>query len=114
MGIDINQYRANIGSFNNNIYKDYSRNKEIQPSKSQPKYKLYYVLLISIIIGSLAAIYQCDEYHYYNITEPSLQSNNLCGQVSMDIQISFILQYSMNVLASYYDLKLSVKMSIWQ
>ena len=100
MGIDINQYRANIGSFNNNIYKDYSRNKEIQPSNSQPKYKLYYLLLIPIIIGSLAAIYQCDEYQYYKITKPSLQSNNLCGQVSMDIQISFILQYSMNVLAS--------------
>ena len=103
MGIELSQYRARIGSFNGRISNFRTQHKRTQSTKYQQTYRLVYlsvVILIPIIIGSLAAIYKCEEYQYSDSRKTNLQSKSLSGQVSGDIATSFIAQYTLNVLAA--------------
>ena len=106
MGIEISQYRASIGAFNSTTKKTNkfkTNNKTNQPTKSQPTYNFFsisLVILLPILIGSLAAIYKCDEYQYNEIRKTNLQSNNFSGGVSQDLTSSFLAKFTLNVLAA--------------
>ena len=101
MGIELNQYRASIGSFNS-ISSNHSPGQERNnPTERKLSYKiipLILVVFIPIIIGSYAAFNNCDEYQYK--TETNLQEADLSGLVTADYSTSFLIQNFLNVLAA--------------
>ena len=106
MGIELGQYRACIGSFNSKISNYRIKNNVTQTTENQPTYNFFYLsaaILIPIIIGSMAAIYRCDEYCNYQVVrnnQQNIQDKNFSGDISVDFSSSFILQYTLNVFAA--------------
>jgi hypothetical protein len=106
MGIELGQYRACIGSFNSKISNYRIKNNVTQTTENQPTYNFFYLsaaILIPIIIGSIAAIYRCDEYCNYQVVrnnQQNIQDKNFSGDISVDFSSSFILQYTLNVFAA--------------
>ena len=106
MGIDINQHRARIGSFNNFISRpllnssSYKFNLIEKQKTDFSTYKfscLKAVIMIPIIISLCAAINQNDLYLYKSTS--TLSSHH--GQASSpDLMNYILLPYTMNTLAA--------------
>ena len=107
MGIELSQYRACIGSFNSKASNYRIKNNVTQSTENLPTYNFFYLsaaILIPIIIGSMAAIYRCDDYCNYQVVrnnqKHNIQDKNFSGDISVDFSSSFILQYTLNVFAA--------------
>ena len=107
MGIELSQYRACIGSFNSKASNYRIKNNVTQSTENLPTYNFFYLsaaILIPIIIGSMAAIYRCDDYCNYQVVKNNqkhnIQDKNFSGDISVDFSSSFILQYTLNVFAA--------------